>query len=100
MRYVYGITAALLLGGTAATLTFQPAGAQTAQNEPGTIAAPPRTWADDWELADPDHFGLYRPGPGKIERRDDPAVVHPDRPGAAADSGAAGRPEGDPGEDS
>lgn len=39
MRYVYGITAALLLGGTAATLTLQPAGAQTAQNEPGTIAA-------------------------------------------------------------
>lgn len=39
MRYVYGITAALLLGGTAATLTFQPSFAQTAQNEPGTIAA-------------------------------------------------------------
>ncbi|WP_082697260.1 MULTISPECIES: FMN-binding glutamate synthase family protein [Kocuria] len=69
--------------------------------QPGELlTAPPRTWADDWELADPDHFGLYRPGPGKIERRDDPAVVHPDRPGAAADSGAAGRPEGDPGEDS
>ncbi|HWH17495.1 MAG TPA: Do family serine endopeptidase [Allosphingosinicella sp.] len=39
MRYVYGITAALLLGGTAATLTFQPSFAQTAQNEPGTIAS-------------------------------------------------------------
>ncbi|MBA3678104.1 MAG: Do family serine endopeptidase [Sphingosinicella sp.] len=39
MRYAYGITAALLLGGTAATLTFQPSFAQTAQNEPGTIAA-------------------------------------------------------------
>jgi serine protease Do len=39
VRYVYGITAALLLGGTAATLTFQPSFAQTAQNEPGTIAA-------------------------------------------------------------
>ncbi|MDQ3140342.1 MAG: Do family serine endopeptidase [Pseudomonadota bacterium] len=39
MRYVYGITAALLLGGTAATLTIQPLGAQTAQNEPGTIAS-------------------------------------------------------------
>jgi serine protease Do len=39
VRYVYGITAALLVGGTAATLTLQPAGAQTAQNEPGTIAA-------------------------------------------------------------
>ncbi len=38
MRYVYGITAALLLGGTAATLTVGPLGAQTAQNEPGTIA--------------------------------------------------------------
>jgi serine protease Do len=39
VRYVYGITAALLMGGTAATLTLQPAGAQTAQNEPGSIAA-------------------------------------------------------------
>jgi serine protease Do len=39
VRYVYGITAALLLGGTAATLTFQPSFAQTAQNEPGAIAA-------------------------------------------------------------
>ena len=39
MRYVYGITAALLLGGTAATLTMNPAGAQVAQNEPGAMAA-------------------------------------------------------------
>ena len=46
MRYVYGITAALLLGGTAATLTFQPSFAQTAQNDPGAIAAaPPRAGA-------------------------------------------------------
>jgi len=43
VRYVYGMTAALLLGGAAATLTLNPAGAQTAQNEPGTISAsPPR----------------------------------------------------------
>jgi len=39
VRYVYGITAALLLGGTAATLTMNPAGAQTAQNEPSSMAA-------------------------------------------------------------
>ncbi len=39
MRYVYGITAALLLGGAATTLTVGPLGAQTAQNEPGTISA-------------------------------------------------------------
>ncbi|HEY0626567.1 MAG TPA: Do family serine endopeptidase [Allosphingosinicella sp.] len=46
MRYAYGITAALLLGGTAATLTFQPSFAQTAQNEPGAMAAaPPRAGA-------------------------------------------------------
>ena len=38
MRYVYGITAAILIGGAAATLS-NPVGAQTAQNEPGTIAA-------------------------------------------------------------
>src|SRR6185436_18031148 len=35
----YGITGAILLGGAAATLSLNPVGAQTAQNEPGTIAA-------------------------------------------------------------
>ncbi len=39
MRYVYGITGAILLGGAAATLTLNPAGAQVAQNEPGAVAA-------------------------------------------------------------
>jgi serine protease Do len=39
VRYVYGLTAALLLGGATATLTVGPVGAQIAQNEPGTIAA-------------------------------------------------------------
>ncbi|HWT11732.1 MAG TPA: Do family serine endopeptidase [Allosphingosinicella sp.] len=39
MRYVYGVSAAILLGGAAATLTLNPVGAQTAQNEPGAIAA-------------------------------------------------------------
>ena len=42
MRYAYGLTAALLLGGTAATLVLQgPAGAQVAQNAPGRIAQAP-----------------------------------------------------------
>ena len=40
MRYVYGISAALLIGGAAATLTLNPVGAQTAQNEPGAISVP------------------------------------------------------------
>ncbi|HEX8655675.1 MAG TPA: Do family serine endopeptidase [Allosphingosinicella sp.] len=45
MRYAYGITAALLLGGTVATLS-NPVGAQVAQNEPGSIsAAAPRPGA-------------------------------------------------------
>ncbi len=39
MRYVYGLTAAILIGGAAATLTIGPVGAQTAQNEPGAIQA-------------------------------------------------------------
>ena len=40
MRYAYALTSALLLGGTAAAFSFQPpAGAQTAQNEPGAIAS-------------------------------------------------------------
>ncbi|MEZ0244818.1 MAG: trypsin-like peptidase domain-containing protein, partial [Sphingomonas sp.] len=40
MRYAYALTTALLLAGTAATMTLhQPAGAQTAQNEPGAIQA-------------------------------------------------------------
>jgi len=41
VRYVYGISAAVLLGGAAATLTLNPLGAQTAQNDPGAIAMPP-----------------------------------------------------------
>ena len=46
MRYVYGISAAILLGGAAATLTVGPVGAQTAQNDPGTMAsAAPRAGA-------------------------------------------------------
>ena len=46
MRYVYGITAAMLLGGAVATLS-NPVGAQVAQNEPGAINAnvPPRAGA-------------------------------------------------------
>ena len=60
MRYAYGITAALLLGGTAATLALQsPGGAQTAQNEPGAIAAAtpragaPMSFADMTERLQP-----------------------------------------------
>lgn len=47
MRYAYALTAALLFGGAAASMTMQPsAGAQTAQNEPGAInAAAPRAGA-------------------------------------------------------
>ena len=46
MRYAYALTAALLLGGTAATMTLSPTLAQTAQNEPGAInAAAPRAGA-------------------------------------------------------
>ena len=40
MRYAYAMTAAILLGGTTATLALQsPAASQQAQNEPGTMAA-------------------------------------------------------------
>ena len=45
MRYVYGLSAAILLGGAAATLTVGPVGAQTAQNDPGVLAAAPRAGA-------------------------------------------------------
>lgn len=47
MRYAYGITAALLAGGAAATLALQqPVGAQAPQNVPGSIsAATPRPGA-------------------------------------------------------
>ena len=47
MRYAYALTAALLVGGAAVSMSMQPpAGAQTAQNEPGTItAAAPRAGA-------------------------------------------------------
>ncbi len=40
VRYAYAITSALLVGGASAALVMQnPAGAQSAQNEPGSIAA-------------------------------------------------------------
>ena len=39
MRYVYGVTAAILIGGAATTLTLNPVGAQTAQNDPAAMAA-------------------------------------------------------------
>ena len=47
VRYAYAITSALLVGGASAALVLQnPAGAQTAQNEPGAItAAAPRAGA-------------------------------------------------------
>ena len=47
MRYVYALTTALALGGAATAMTLhQPAGAQTAQNEPGAIqASAPRAGA-------------------------------------------------------
>ena len=37
MRYVYGLSAAILIGGAAATLNGYPVGAQTAQNDAGAI---------------------------------------------------------------
>jgi serine protease Do len=45
VRYVYGVTAALLLGGAATALTLNPVGAQTAQNDPAMMAAAPRAGA-------------------------------------------------------
>ncbi|MBC9034202.1 Do family serine endopeptidase [Sphingomonas sp. JC676] len=47
MRYVYALTTAIILGGAATAMTLnQPAGAQTAQNEPGAIqAAAPKAGA-------------------------------------------------------
>src|SRR5919199_1559504 len=46
VRYVYGLSAALLLGGAAATLAVGPLGAQTAQNDPAAMsAAAPRAGA-------------------------------------------------------
>jgi serine protease Do len=61
VRYVYGITAAVLLGGAAATLTLNPVGAQTAQNEAGAIAPPPARGA---------------PGFADLVERLQPAVVN------------------------
>jgi serine protease Do len=46
VRYVYGLSAALLLGGAASTLALGPLGAQTAQNDPAAMnAAAPRPGA-------------------------------------------------------
>jgi serine protease Do len=45
VRYAYGVAMALLLGGTAFSLTTGQAGAQAAQNGPGTSALAPRAGA-------------------------------------------------------
>jgi serine protease Do len=45
VRYAYGVAMALLLGGTAFSLATGQAGAQVAQNEPGTSALAPRPGA-------------------------------------------------------
>src|SRR2546423_5154059 len=45
VRYAYGVAMALLLGGTAFSLATGEAGAQIAQNEPGTAALAPRPGA-------------------------------------------------------
>ena len=45
MRYAYGVAMALLLGGPAFSLATGQAGAQTAQNAPGTVALAPRPGA-------------------------------------------------------
>src|SRR3954454_17713437 len=42
VRYAYGVAMALLLGGTAFSLATGQAGAQVAQNAPGTAAMAPR----------------------------------------------------------
>src|ERR1041385_6650028 len=42
VRYAYGVTMALLLGGTAFSLATGQAGAQVPQNAPGTAALAPR----------------------------------------------------------
>jgi serine protease Do len=45
VRYVYGITAALLLGGSLTNVAVGPVGAQTAQNDGAIQAQPPRPGA-------------------------------------------------------
>src|SRR4051812_20297474 len=45
VRYAYGVTMALLLGGTAFSLATGQAGAQVPQNAPGTSAFAPRAGA-------------------------------------------------------
>src|SRR5947199_10294392 len=45
VRYAYGVAMALLLGGTAFALATGQAGAQVAQNAPGTSALAPRAGA-------------------------------------------------------
>src|SRR5436305_15225244 len=62
VRYAYGVAMALLLGGTAFSLATGEAGAQVAQNDPGTAALAPRPGAP-MSFAD-------------LTARPAPAVVH------------------------
>jgi serine protease Do len=74
VRYVYGITGAILLGGAAATLTLNPAGAQTAQNEPGavSVAAPggaPMSFANLAERLQPAVVNISTRQSVQVQRR-------------------------------
>ena len=75
MRYVYGITTALLLGGTALAVTSQaPVGAQIAQNESSAMdrvvprSGAPTSFADLVDQLQPAVVNISTPLPGRGNR--------------------------------
>ena len=75
MRYAYGVTAALLLGGTAFSLATGPVGAQVAQNAPSALA--PRAGAP---LSFADLAARLQPAVVNISTKQRVPVRTPDRP--------------------
>ena len=86
VRYAYALTGALLLGGTAASLTLQnPANAQSAQNEPGAIsAAAPRGGAP---MSFADMVAKLQPAVVNISTKQTITVQQPSNPFAGTPFG-------------
>ena len=92
MRYAYGVAMALLLGGTAFSLATGQAGAQIAQNEPGTSsarAAPRRAdvASPTWSPSCSRRWSTSRPSSAsrcKAQRRSVRGILPPLRPDPAA----------------
>ena len=88
VRYAYGVAMALLLGGTAFSLATGQAGAQVAQNAPGTSALAPRPGAP---MSFADLVARLQPAVVNISTKQRVPVKQP-RPTRSSNSSASSTP--------